>query len=80
MRKRADVDEHVTTSIDIYGYQDVRRDALIAHRTQVDPNSKFWFGLPPEVAKEIHPFEDYTLARERRGAEASRRRSLRGYR
>ena len=63
MRKRADVDEHVTTSIDIYGYQDVRRDALIAHRTQVDPNSKFWFGLPPEVAKEIHPFEDYTLAR-----------------
>ena len=63
MRKRADVDEHVTTSIDIYGYQDVRRDALIAHRTQVDPNSKFWFGLPPEVAKEIHPFEDYILAR-----------------
>jgi mycothiol S-conjugate amidase len=63
MRKRADVDEHVTTSIDIYGYQDARRDALIAHRTQVDPNSKFWFGLPPEIAKEIHPFEDYTLAR-----------------
>ncbi len=63
MRKRADVDEHVTTSIDIYGYQDARRDALIAHRTQVDPNSKFWFGLPPEIAKEIHPFEDYTLGR-----------------
>jgi mycothiol S-conjugate amidase len=63
MRKRADADDHVTTSIDIYGYQDVRRDALLAHRTQVDPNSKFWFGLPPEVAKEIHPFEDYTLAR-----------------
>ncbi len=63
MRKRADADDHVTTSIDIYGYQDVRRDALIAHRTQVDPSSKFWFGLPPEVAREIHPFEDFVLAR-----------------
>jgi mycothiol S-conjugate amidase len=62
IRNRPD-DERTTTSIDIYGFQDARRDALLAHRTQVDPNSKFWFGLPPEVMKEIHPFEDYILAR-----------------
>jgi mycothiol S-conjugate amidase len=63
MKNRADIDDKVTTSIDIYGFQDVRRDALLAHRTQVDPNSKFWFGLPPEVMREIHPFEDYIRAR-----------------
>lgn len=62
-KDRPNQDERTTTSIDIYGYQDARRDALLAHRTQVDPNSRFWFGLPPEVMKEIHPFEDYILAR-----------------
>jgi mycothiol S-conjugate amidase len=56
-------DERTTSSIDIYGFQDHRRDALLAHRTQVDPNSKFWFGLPPDVQRELHPFEDYILAR-----------------
>lgn len=56
-------EERTTTSIDIYGFQDQRRDALLAHRTQVDPNSRFWFGLPPEVQREIHPFEDYIIAR-----------------
>jgi mycothiol S-conjugate amidase len=62
-KRRPNSDEKTTTSIDIYGYQDVRRDALLAHRTQVDPNSRFWFGLPPEVAREIHPYEDYIRAR-----------------
>ncbi len=62
-KNRPAQDESTTTSIDIYGYSDVRRDALLAHRTQVDPNSRFWFGLPPEVQKEIHPFDDYILAR-----------------
>src|SRR5919108_1611206 len=62
-KNRPSQDERTTTSIDIAGYQDARRDALLAHRTQVDPNSKFWFGLPPEVMKELHPFEDYILAR-----------------
>jgi mycothiol S-conjugate amidase len=52
----------ITTSIDISDYADVRRDALLAHATQVDPNSRFWFGLPPEVMRGIHPFDDYRLA------------------
>ena len=41
----------------------MRREALLAHRTQVDPNSRFWFGIPPEVQREIHPYDDYILAR-----------------
>jgi mycothiol S-conjugate amidase len=60
---RPSQDERVTTSIDIEGFADVRLNALLAHRTQVDPNSKFWFGLPPEVQREIHPYEDYIRAR-----------------
>ena len=36
--------------------------ALLAHATQVDPKSKFWFGLPPEVMGTIQPHDDYRLA------------------
>jgi len=39
--------EPISTSIDISEFSDVRRDALLAHATQVDPKSRFWFGLPP---------------------------------
>jgi mycothiol S-conjugate amidase len=62
-KNRASGDDPTTTSVDIYGYTDARRDGLLAHRTQVDPNSRFWFGLPPEVAREIHPYDDYVRAR-----------------
>jgi mycothiol S-conjugate amidase len=55
--------EPVSTSIDITDFADVRREALLAHATQVDPKSPFWFGLPPEVMRSIHPFDDYRLAR-----------------
>jgi len=41
----------------------VRRKALLAHATQVDPESPFWFGLPDEVQDAIHPFEEYMLLR-----------------
>ena len=47
----------------LYGHQDVRLEALLAHATQVDPTSPFWFGLPREVTRSIHPFDDYILAR-----------------
>ncbi|GIT68889.1 MAG: mycothiol S-conjugate amidase [Acidimicrobiales bacterium] len=43
----------------------VRRKALLAHATQVDPKSPFWFGLPDEVQDAIHPFEEYMLLRSR---------------
>jgi mycothiol S-conjugate amidase len=56
-----------TTVIDISDYADVRREALLAHATQVDPTSPFWFGLPPEVARGVHPVDEYSLARSRVG-------------
>jgi len=52
-----------TTAIDISAYADVRREALLAHATQVDPTSPFWFGLPPDVARGVHPVDEYVLAR-----------------
>ena len=55
-------EEPITTSVDITGYADVRSKALLAHATQVDPESPFWFGLPPEVMRSIHPYDDYRLA------------------
>jgi mycothiol S-conjugate amidase len=60
---RPDQDHRITTQVDVSEHADVRREALLAHATQIDPNSPFWFGLPPEVMREIHPFDDYHLAR-----------------
>ena len=60
-------DEGVTTHVDISDHGHVRGEALRAHATQVDPTSKFWFGLPPEVQAAIHPIDDYKLARNRLG-------------
>src|SRR3954470_13542691 len=61
--RRPDMDHRITTQIDIGDFGDVRREALLAHATQVDPNSPFWFGLPPEVARSVHPYDDYIRAR-----------------
>ena len=41
----------------------MRREALLAHATQIDPESPFWFGLPPETSRDLYPFDDYVLAR-----------------
>jgi mycothiol S-conjugate amidase len=60
---RPSQDDRITTSIDIFEYADVRPKALLAHATQIDPESKFWFGLPPEVSRTLHPFDEYVLAR-----------------
>lgn len=60
---RPSQDHRITTRIDVRDFYAVRRDALLAHRTQVDPSSKFWFGLPPEVARDVYPYEDYIRAR-----------------
>jgi mycothiol S-conjugate amidase len=57
--------DRTTTSVPIGGFTSVTREALLAHRTQVDPTSGFWFGLPPEEQERIHPFEEYILARSR---------------
>jgi len=55
-------DPVITTQLDVAAWLGRRRDALIAHATQIDPNS-FWFAIPDEVVAEVYPWEDYTLAR-----------------
>lgn len=52
----------VTTRIDVGDYLDVRRAALLAHRTQIDPES-FWMRLPEDVVRATFPWEEYRLAR-----------------
>ncbi len=63
-RRRWDAmpDEVPTAVVDIAEHADVRRLALLAHATQVDPESRFWFGLPAEVMATIQPHDDYRLA------------------
>ncbi len=57
----------LTATIDTAEFDHVRGEALRAHATQVDPNSPFWFGLPPEIQQTIHPYDEYLLARNRLG-------------
>jgi mycothiol S-conjugate amidase len=61
--ERPSQDDRITTAIPTDGHGHVRREALLAHATQIDPTSPFWFGLPPEVEATVHPFDDYVLAR-----------------
>ncbi|MBW3650896.1 MAG: mycothiol conjugate amidase Mca [Actinobacteria bacterium] len=60
---RPSQDDRITTRIDVSEFMDVRRQALLAHASQIDPESPFWFGLPAETARTVHPFEEYVLAR-----------------
>ena len=48
--------------MDVGPYYQRRADALLAHATQVDPESKFWFGLPQDKAAAAYPYDDYILA------------------
>jgi mycothiol S-conjugate amidase len=59
----AQQDDRTTTSIDISEYANVSRRALLAHRTQVDPDSPFWFALPEDENARLHPYDEYVLAR-----------------
>jgi hypothetical protein len=44
------IDERFTTFIDVSDFLHKRREALLAHRTQVDPTG-FWMRLPDEVVR-----------------------------
>ena len=60
--KRPNQDDRITTRVDVSDFYDARVGGLKAHATQIDPESKFWFGLPPEVDRVAYPYDDYVLA------------------
>jgi mycothiol S-conjugate amidase len=57
--------------VDISAHASVTRLALLAHATQVDPTSRHWFGLPPEVAAEAWHYDEYHLIEDRTGESAA---------
>ncbi len=64
LKKMADApQEEVTTEVDVARLGHVREEALLAHETQVDPNSPFWFGLPADVTDALGHYDEYHLAR-----------------
>ena len=56
-------EDKITTQVEVSAYYVRRKEALLAHATQIDPNSPFWFSLPDDVASTVHPWDDYELAR-----------------
>jgi mycothiol S-conjugate amidase len=52
----------ITTRVPCADYFGVRDQALLAHATQIDPQSS-WFACPLEVQQAAWPTEDYHLAR-----------------
>jgi mycothiol S-conjugate amidase len=64
-RKRAELgirELEITTKVPVAAYFEIRDQALLAHATQIDPNSS-WFACPLEVQRAAWPTEDYHLAR-----------------
>jgi mycothiol S-conjugate amidase len=59
---RADPDERVTTRVECADWFEVRDKALLAHETQIDPTSR-WFFVPLNIQREVWPTEDYELVR-----------------
>jgi len=51
----------VTTRVRCSGYFDVRRRALLAHASQIDPDGD-WFNIPLEVQERAWPTEDFEAA------------------
>ena len=50
----------ITSQVDCTEFIELRSKALLAHATQIDPDS-FWFAIPDEMQKRIYPWEDFTL-------------------
>ena len=59
---RPDDAHRITTRVDAAAWFEVRDRALIAHRTQIDPDG-LWFAVPVDVQRAIWPTEDFQLAR-----------------
>lgn len=50
----------ITTQVDCADFIELRSKALLAHATQIDPDS-FWFAIPDDMVCKVYPWEDYTL-------------------
>jgi mycothiol S-conjugate amidase len=61
--RRPSQDFRITTRVDTSSVYQRKKGALLAHATQIDPASPFWFALPDDIAATVHPWEEYTLAR-----------------
>jgi mycothiol S-conjugate amidase len=59
---RPDGLERVTTRVQCGDWFEVRDRALLAHETQIDPTSR-WFFVPLDIQREVWPTEDYELVR-----------------
>jgi mycothiol S-conjugate amidase len=53
-------DPEITTQLDVSDFIELRSKALLAHATQIDPDS-FWFAIPDDLQRKVYPWEDYTL-------------------
>lgn len=69
--KRPSQDHRITTRLNIGPYLRARTESLLAHATQVDPTSKWWFGLNDDELAEVYPWEDWILAKSALGEIAS---------
>jgi mycothiol S-conjugate amidase len=55
-------DHRFMTRIDVSDFIGARSAALLAHATQIDPDS-FWFALSDDERRKAYPYEDFILAR-----------------
>lgn len=60
---RPSQDHRITTRLDIGEYLYARTQSLLAHATQIDPTSKWWFGLDDDELAKVYPWEDWILAK-----------------
>jgi mycothiol S-conjugate amidase len=54
--------DRVTTRIECGEFFPIRDKALLAHATQIDPESR-WFAVPLDLQQQVWPYEEYELAR-----------------
>lgn len=52
--------------VDVTGFIEQSRNALRAHRTQIDPDGQ-WFQVPTALIEEIYPWEDFEMMASRVG-------------
>jgi mycothiol S-conjugate amidase len=54
--------DRVTTRVECSDYFEARDEALKAHATQIDPDSR-WFAVPRDLQRQAWPTEEYELVR-----------------